>query len=185
VERTFDPDRIASLIRQREADAAPRATPRSDLDAAPSRNPTERPSALINRDPNAGQLSAATEARPWRPASSLDEQALGLSQAQGTQTALSCGDVVRARIEQNWDLPLSGVAADAGSVRIRIELNPDGTLARAPAILEGGRTAGFQAVADAAVRAAIRAQPFPIPPAQFDRCRLMNLTFDPRDMYGG
>ena len=45
--------------------------------------------------------------------------------------------------------------------------------------------AAVQAMADAAVRAALRGQPYIIPPEQFERCRDMVLRFNPRDMYGG
>jgi len=40
-------------------------------------------------------------------------------------------------------------------------------------------------MADAAVRAAIRGQPYLVPPEQYERCRDMVLRFNLRDMYGG
>ncbi len=43
----------------------------------------------------------------------------------------------------------------------------------------------YQAMADAAVRAAIRGAPYLFPPEQYERCRDMVLRFNPRDMYGG
>jgi colicin import membrane protein len=186
-ERSFDADRIAALLRKNDAESEERENhaPASDLRTAPSRNYSERMAALINRDPNAGQLSAAEQRAPWRPSSSLQEQAAGLDQGNAPRNAASCGDVVRSRIEHNWDLPFGRLSADATIVRLRIELSPDGSLSRQPYVLDGSTSPGFQAVADAAIRAAIRGQPYPIPPDQFDRCRIMNLTFDPRDMYGG
>jgi colicin import membrane protein len=184
-ERRFDADKIAALLRRREAEAEDRLAPRSDLRAAPSRAYSESMAALLNRDPDAGRVSAAEERAPWRPASSLQEQAAGLAEGSAARNAASCGDVVRARIERNWDLPFGGLSGEADIVRLRIEFAPDGSLSRPPLVLDGGGSPAFRAVADAAIRAAIRGQPYPIPPDQFDRCRVMNLTFDPRDLARG
>ena len=51
--------------------------------------------------------------------------------------------------------------------------------------MDGAYTPVQQAMADAAVRAAESAQPFSIPPQQYEQCRDMILRFNPREMYGG
>lgn len=184
-ERNFDPNRIAALLRKGEpADENAAPPPAPDLNAPPSKTYEERMAALLNRDPNAGQRAGAAEREPWRPASSLQDQAQGMRQDQGQQNASSCTDAVISRIEQNWDLPLVNVSGDA-VIRLRIELKRDGSLARAPLILDGQGGRAPQAAVDAAIRAAIRGQPYPITPDQYDRCRVVTLVFNPREMYGG
>jgi outer membrane biosynthesis protein TonB len=182
----FDPSRIAADLRKDEQDTARPRTAQSSMDTPPSKNFSDRQTAVLNRDPNAGAPSGDYDpTKPWRPASSLQDQAMGINGARGAMNAGSCADAVQSRIEQNWDLPIGAQSAENIIVRLRIELNRDGTLLRPPAVMDQSFSAGYQAMADAAVRAAIRGQPFIIPPPQYEQCRDMILRFNPRDMYGG
>ena len=176
-ERTFDPNRIASSL-QNDGPQNPRtSTAQSSMEAPPSRTNADRQAAVLNRDPDAGTPGGAYEpGKPWRPASSLNDQAMGAPDAKGQMNAGSCADLVQSRIEQNWDLPIGALSAENTVVRIHIELNRDGTLRHDPTIMDTSMAAGYQAMADAAVRAALKGQPYIIPPEQFERCR---------DMYGG
>ncbi len=185
-ERPFDPNRIESLL-QKDAPREPRPqTSQSTMEAPPSKVYSDRQTAVLNRDPNAGAPSGDYDpSRPWHPASSLQDQAMGLPQARGAMNAGTCADLVQSRIEQNWDLPIGAKSAEATIVRLRIELNRDGTLLRPPTIMDASMSPTYQAMADAAVRAAIRGQPYLVPSEQYERCRDMILRFNPRDMYGG
>jgi colicin import membrane protein len=184
-ERPFDPNSIRSLL-EKDAAQNERSAPRSTMETPPSKTFSERQTAVLNRDPNAGTRGGAYDpSQPWRPASSLQDQAVGLPQARGTMNAGSCADFIQSRIEQNWDLPIGALSAETTIVRLRIELNRDGTLARQPTIMDSLMSPSYQAMADAAVRAAIRGQPYVLPPEQYERCRDMVLRFNPRDMYGG
>ncbi len=128
-ERPFDPNRIESLLKK-DAPRDPRPqTSQSTMEAPPSKVYSDRQTAVLNRDPNAGAPSGDYEpGRPWRPASSLQDQAMGVPQAHGAMNAGTCADLVQSRIEQNWDLPIGAESAEATIVRLRIELNRDGTL---------------------------------------------------------
>jgi outer membrane biosynthesis protein TonB len=184
-ERTFDPNRIESLLKK-DAERAPRPQTSQMMDTPPSKQFTDRQAAVINRDPNAGQVGGEWDrSRPWRPASSFQEQAMGVPQARGAMNAGTCADLVQSRIEQNWDLPIGALSAETTIVRLRIELNRDGSLLRPPTVMDPSMSPSYQAMADAAVRAAMRGQPYIIPPEQYERCRDMVLRFNPRDMYGG
>jgi outer membrane biosynthesis protein TonB len=185
-ERPFDPNRIESLLKK-DAPRDPRPqTSQSTMESPPSKVYSDRQTAVLNRDPNAGAPSGDYEpGRPWRPASSLQDQAMGLPEARGAMNAGSCADLVQSRIEQNWDLPPGMQSAETTIVRLRIELNRDGTLLRPPTVMDASVTPTQQAMASAAIRAAERGQPYPVPPQQYERCRDMVLRFNPRDMYGG
>ena len=183
--RTFDPNRIESLLKKDAPQDRPQ-TSQSTMEAPPSKVYSDRQTAVLNRDPNAGAPSGDYDPnRPWRPASSLQDQAMGIPQAHGAMNAGTCADLVQSRIEQNWDLPPGMQSAETTIVRLRIELNRDGTLLRPPTVMDAPVTPPQQAMASAAVRAADRGQPYPIPPQQYERCRDMVLRFNPRDMYGG
>jgi outer membrane biosynthesis protein TonB len=185
-ERAFDPNRIASLLEKDGAQAQHPQTSRAAIDTPPSKTYSDRQTAVLNRDPNAGAPSGDYDpGRPWRPASSLQDQAMGVPQARGAMNAGSCADLVQSRIEQNWNLPIGALSAESTIVRLRIELKRDGTLLRPPTIMDASASPSSQAMADAAVRAALQGQPYIIPPEQYERCRDMVLRFNPRDMYGG
>ena len=185
-ERPFDPNRIESLLKKDAPQDQRSQTSQSTMEAPPSKVYSDRQTAVLNRDPNAGAPSGAYDPnRPWHPASSLQDQAMGLPQARGATNAGTCADLVQSRIEQNWDLPIGAQSAEATIVRLRIELNRDGTLSRPPTVMDASMSPTYQAMADAAVRAAIRGQPYLFPPEQYERCRDMVLRFNPRDMYGG
>lgn len=185
-QRTFDPNRIELLLQKDAAAQSRPQTTQSRMDTPPSKQFTERQAAVINRDPNAGAVGGDYDrSKPWRPASSLQDQAMGVPQARGAMNAGTCADLVQARIEQNWDLPLGAQSGENTIVRLRIELNRDGTLLRPPTIMDSSMSPSYQAMADAAVRAALRGQPYMIPPEQYERCRDMVLRFNPREMYGG
>ncbi|MBI4725358.1 MAG: TonB C-terminal domain-containing protein [Rhodomicrobium sp.] len=183
----FDPSRIEANLHKDQARASQPMTSQSNMEARPSKIYSDRQTAVLNRDPNAGALPSGDydPSRPWRPASSLQDQAMGLPQARGGMNAGSCAEAVQSRIEQNWILPIGAVSAENTIIRLRIELNRDGTLLRPPAVLDQSPSPAYQAMADAAVRAALSGQPYSIPPPQYEQCRDMILRFNPRDMYGG
>ena len=183
--RPFDPNRIAADIHREEARAAHRYPAESYMETRPSKLHSERQQALLNRDPNAGAPSGDYDhSKPWRPASSLQEQAMGVERPNGTRNAGDCADAVQSRIEQNWILPIGAQSAENTIIKLRIELNRDGTLLREPAVMNPAYSPEHEAMARAAVTAAIRGQPYSIPPQQYERCRDMILRFNPRDMYG-
>ncbi len=181
----FDPAKIAAEVRSHESEA-PRTTTAQSMEAKPSKTYADRQSALLNRDPNAGAPAGDwNPSQPWRPASSLQDQAMGVPNARGAMNAGTCADAIQGRIEQAWILPIGGQSAETTVIRLHIELRRDGTLLRPPAVMDQAYTPVQRAMADSAVRAAESAQPYNIPPQQYEQCRDMILRFNPRDMYGG
>jgi len=72
-------------------------------------------------------------------------------------------------------------------VKIRVALNPDGSVRRAE-IVDAQRMmadAFYRSAAENARRAILRCSPFNLPTAQFEIWRDMTLNFDPRAMFGG
>ena len=173
--KDFDPRRI-------QADIA-KDDPRSSMETVPAKTYSDRPAPQLNRDPKAGvQPDDYDPSKPWRPASSLQEQAMGVPGATGSMNAGTCVDAIQSRIEQHWILPIGGVGAESAIIRLRIKLKRDGYLAEAPSVMD--HSPAQQAMEDAALRAAESAQPFSIPPQQYEQCRDLILRFNPREMYG-
>ncbi len=185
-EYKFDPSKIAAGLQKDEDRPPPAHTAQSTMETPPSKLYSDRQAAVLNRDPNAGAPSGNyNPSQPWRPASSLEEQAMGLSSAHGAMNAGTCADAIQSRIEQNWILPIGGQSAETTIIRLRIKLKRDGYLLRPPSVMDPAYSPVQQAMADAAVRAAESGQPFIIPPQQYEQCRDLILRFNPRDMYGG
>ncbi len=98
-------------------------------------------------------------------------------------------DAIKLQIEQCWTVPAGARDAAELIIRIRIQLNRDGSLARPPEVLDGHklrRRGGFQrAAAESALRAVNTCQPLRnLPVAKFDQWRDITLSFDPREMLG-
>ncbi len=189
-------DRIADLLKDpaeepSKAQPAPHAQTKRDFDA-------DRIAALLNRDPKAGDTAAQEGPKePWHKPSSLEEQAMGLNQAapprsaqgapggQDDRMSASEIDYFRSQISRCWTPPTGGLGAEEIVVKLRIELNKDGTLVRPPQIANAGASPFFTAAADSAMRAVFQCQPYTMPAEKYSQWRDMLLNFDPRRMYGG
>ncbi len=85
-----------------------------------------------------------------------------LGVAKGDQNMLSMDELVALarHVEKCWNV-LPGVGnVERAVVELRIRMNPDGTLAAAPEILNRGTGPSFQTTAESAVRAVIACQPY-------------------------
>jgi hypothetical protein len=154
--------------------------------------------ALLNRDPNAGARPHQEAPRePWRKPSSLQEQAFGAEaqepqrdvqgapEGRDAQMSASDIDALRAQISRCWAPPVGGLGGDVIVVKLRIVLNEDGTLSRAPEVVNNHASPFFPPAADSAVRAVFQCQPYRMPSAKYSEWRDMLLNFDPSRMYGG
>ena len=140
----------------------------------------DRLAALLNKMPDAGSEPRTSEPAPEPP----QEDVRG--QSNGTELTMSLNeiDALRARIAQCWSPPPGGLGADAIVVKLRLQLNEDGSLVGYPSVANVGSSPFFQAAADSAVRAVFQCQPYSLPSEKYAVWRDMILTFDPRQMYG-
>lgn len=158
----------------------------------------KRIAELLNRDPTAGATPRQEGPHePWRKPSSLQEQAMGSGAdeprrdvqgaAEGQDARISANDIdaLRAQISRCWAPPVGGLGGDAIIVKLRIVLNEDGTLSRAPEVVNNHPSPFFPPAADSAVRAVFQCQPYRMPAEKYSEWRDMLLNFDPSHMYGG
>ncbi|MDA1133214.1 MAG: cell envelope integrity protein TolA, partial [Proteobacteria bacterium] len=102
--------------------------------------------------------------------------------------SLSETDAFRAKVESCWSIPAGAREAADLVVTLRIFLNPDGSLAGRPEIVDGermNRPGGefFRTAAESAIRAVLRCAPYEmLPAAKYDSWRDIRLTFDPREL---
>ncbi len=145
----------------------------------PSKSNADKIAALLNKIPDAAPESASAAVRP------PDHVGRGHRQGQDLKMTRSEIDMLRARIAQCWNPPVGGVGVAGFTVKLRLQLNQDGTLTQAPQIMNSGNSPIHRAAADSAIRAVWQCQPYQLSPAKYGQWRDMVLNFDPREMLGG
>jgi len=135
---------------------------------------TDEISALLDKSQPTG--STQREAPPT----------LGSSTGSITnQMTLNEIDALKARLAQCWNIQLAPPDPSELRVRLKMFLNPDGSISSPPQILEAGSSEFARSAAESAVRAVRRCAPYNLPPQKYDSWREINVTFDPREMFGG
>jgi outer membrane biosynthesis protein TonB len=92
----------------------------------------------------------------------------------------------RSRLKTCASLPADVSTADKVRIVLRVGLNQDGTLAAAPALIEGSASAKGPTLLASAVNALRTCQPYNMLPVdKYDEWKVLDLTFTPQDMTGG
>jgi outer membrane biosynthesis protein TonB len=140
----------------------------------------DRMAALLNKLPDAAREARSEDAPQDTPRTKVK------GQSSGTRMTMAVNeiDALRAKIAQCWNPPPGGLGADAIIVKLRLQLNEDGSLIGYPTVANSGSSPFFQAAADSAVRAVYQCQPYELPAEKYAVWRDMILNFDPRQMYG-
>ncbi|BDA86833.1 hypothetical protein Sa4125_43750 [Aureimonas sp. SA4125] len=130
------------------------------------------PGALndATEQPTPGPLGADPAAPPVRP-----------SAIPTGQPELLPG-VIDSQIQKCWSVPvMKGDIGEGGVARIRVKLQPDGTLAAPPAIIDkpAGRLGGI--FAESAAAAISKCAPYRLPPEQYESWKDLMLVFDTLD----
>ena len=94
-------------------------------------------------------------------------------------------DALRSQISRCWNPPIGVADADNLIIRLRLQLNRDGTLSGPPRLANSSPDLLFRIAAESAIRAVRRCQPYEMPPEKYGLWRDVNVTFDPREMFGG
>lgn len=143
--------------------------------------------ALLNKLPNASSApSAETDSAVDAPPA---EEAIGAQQPTGdlltiTEKQALVG-ALRRQIQQCWTVPNGGQGVEDIIVKLGIQMNPDGSIVGTPRVLNTSSSGMFPIAAENAIRAVVACQPYTLPPELFDHWKAVNLTFDPKQMFGG
>jgi outer membrane biosynthesis protein TonB len=116
------------------------------------------------------------------PSQSTEPNRNPMEQARATANIQSA---IASQIAKCWTAPVGQTGAETLVVRIRIYLQPDGSLADDPAIVDRGRMMSdnlYRVAAEAAQRAVRRCSPLKLPNEYYDIWRDVILNFDPSKM---
>jgi hypothetical protein len=161
---------------QRFAQVRPRAKPKPEK-AAP-----DKFAALLDRlakEPPAEQKTAA----PEKPAASSRTL-----EGAGAQTAMTVSeiDALRAQMMKCWNVPIGAPDPHALVLRVKVDLNQDGTVLGSPQLLDtqGLGDPYFRAASESAIRAVKMCAPYKLPAEKYDAWNEVTVTFDPTKMAG-
>ena len=140
----------------------------------------------FNPDRIAALLDKREAARQHAPGETPSPVAtLGVTAGTASRLSQSEIDALRAQIQACWNPPVGAENAQELIVRLRIQFRPDGTLSAEPELMNRGSSAYFRVATESAMRAVRRCQPYTMPSAKYEVWKDVEVTFDPRDMFGG
>ena len=127
---------------------------------------------------------------PMRQASAADQlnqtPSLGKSDGNAAQLSQSEIDALRRRLGECWNPPPG--AANGGQLKVvlRVLFKPDATVATPPQLVAATASPFGPAMAESAKRAILTCQPFTMLRADhYQQWKDIEITFDPREMFGG
>jgi hypothetical protein len=136
-------------------------------------------SRLALLDKRAPQRQAATGANLNQTASLGGDVATGPTLSENEVAALI------DRLTGCWDVPVGVRNARDLSVIVHIQFKRDGSLQSDPVVVNRSTLPVFQVAAEAAVRAVQRCAPFTfMPVAKYEAWKEIEVTFDPKKMFG-
>lgn len=200
-ERRIEAPRQADSVVPPTAVAAPRtkpSPPRKRLTArlAPRSKPTppkrydrQRIAALLDKR-QAETRSRSDQAEPKIKVTDKSDIRLRLANLDRRRLTASLRDAMRVQIERCWIIPAGARDAADLAIKIRVFLNPDGSLARPPEIVDKKRMfvegqEFYRVAAEGARRAVQKCAPLDLPVEHYEIWRVSELIFDPGKMVGG
>ncbi len=163
--------------RKRAEDRAKAKAEQQQQKQQPSFDPNRIAALLDKRTP---QRTAAAGERV------IQTPSLGFSQGQALQLSQSELDALRRRLSSCWNPPAGAAEVANLKVVIRVLFNPDGSVAAPPQLVAGTASSYGPAMAESATRAVLTCQPFTmLRPEHYEQWKDIEITFDPREMFGG
>jgi outer membrane biosynthesis protein TonB len=163
----------------KKADATPPVPPKKPAPPAPKFDPKQVAALLDKRD--SARVAAAGETLN-------NSTSLGVSSGRASQISLSELDALRQRLAQLWSPPAGARNPQELVVVFRVKLTPDGRIAPGPwpQLVASGNTPLAIAARESAARALNRGQPYDmLKPEHYEQWKDIEITFDPREMFGG
>jgi outer membrane biosynthesis protein TonB len=176
-------DPIAETLKKEEAKkkAEDKAKAKAALQTPPKPQPQFDPNKIAALlDKRDSQRLASTGADMSMAPS------LGKSDGASAQLSQSEIDALRKRLGECWNPPAG--AADGGRLKVvmRVLFKPDATVATPPQLVAASASPFGPAMAESAKGAILRCQPFTmLRPEHYQQWKDMEITFDPREMFGG
>ena len=176
------PDPIADKIKQQD-DQKQQAKLDQPL---PPKKPPPKPQPKFEPDKIAALLDKRDPQRVAAAGPELNPASLGAASGTAAQLSQSEIDALRARLRQCWNPPVGAADVQKLYVVFRVLFKRDGTLLTNPVLVEAPPSQVGPVLAESAKRALLQCQPYTmLKPEHYDQWKDMQITFDPREMFGG
>jgi colicin import membrane protein len=152
----------------------------------PPKKPPQKPQPKFDADKIAALLDKRQEVREASVGAEPQAPSLGSSKGSDNKLSQSEIDAMRQRLRQCWNPPVGAADAPKLFVVFRVILKKDGSIARDPTLVEGTASQFGPALGESAKRALLQCQPYTmLKPEHYEMWKDMEITFDPREMFGG
>jgi colicin import membrane protein len=180
------PDPIAEKLKQKDEPKPSDKPPEKKVELPPKR-PPQKPKPKFDANKIAALLDKREVTREAATGDMLnDKPSLGAAKGEAAQLSQSEIDALRARLRQCWSPPVGAADAARMVVIYRVLFRRDGSLAASPTLVQAPAAAQGPVLAESARRALLQCQPYTmLKPEHYDQWKDMQITFDPRDMFGG
>jgi outer membrane biosynthesis protein TonB len=174
-------DPIAETLKKEEAkkkrDEAAKAAELKKQQEMPKFDPQQIAALLDKRAPQRNPATGET----------LNQTAsLGYANALPARLSQSEIDALRRRLSECWSPPVGAASAPNLKVVFRVLFQRDGSVSGDPALVAGTASPYGPAMAESAKRAILGCQPFKmLRPENYEVWKDIEITFDPREMFGG
>ncbi len=187
----LDPDPLKDLLKKVEEEPKPKEeVKKAELkpEKKPEKKKLVKKKPELNTDDIAAFLNKTNDAKtaPQQPAEVAGVPELGAADVQGTDDALAATlvDALRQKLAGCWSVPPGAREANI-TVKVRFYLNPDGTVAGLPEVLNGSADPLFSTTAQSAVSAVMECQRYDFfPPDRYDLWKDNTVNFNPNMMFG-
>lgn len=171
-------DQIAEALKQeevrRKAEEKAKAVQQKQQQQQPKFDPNQIAALLDKREQ---QRTAATGESP------VSQPSMGFSGGKAAALSASEIDALRKRLSECWNPP-PGLENAKMKVVIRVLFKRDATVASQPVLVAGPPSAQGPAMAESAIRAVLRCQPYMMLRAEnYDQWKDIEITFDPTEMF--
>jgi len=189
--KPLDPDPLKDLLKKVEEEPKPKEEVKK-AEVKPVKKPEEKKQKKkkpeLNTDDIAAFLNKTDDEKtaPQQPAEVADTPAPGDADIQGTDDALAATlvDALRQKLAGCWSVPPGAREANI-TVKVRFFLNPDGSVAGLPEVLNGSADPLFATTAQSAVSAVMECKPYDFfPPDRYDLWKDNTVNFNPNMMFG-
>jgi colicin import membrane protein len=175
-------DQIAETLKKEEAK-------RKTEERAKAKAEQQKQQQQPKFDPN--QIAALLDKRdPQRQAAAGEQLSPtpGLGKSDGNAAVLSQSEIdgLRRRLAECWNPPVGAADAPNLKVVLRVLFKSDGSVSNQPVLVAGTASPLGPAMAESAKRAVLTCQPYKmLRPENYQLWKDIEITFDPREMFGG
>lgn len=193
--KPLDPDPLKELIKDTVKDEPKKEEPKKQeakkAEVTPKEKPKEKPKPekkkpdKFNPDDIAAFLNKVDEKRtaPLKTQAEAGTPKQGEFNLSGVDDGIAAtiADALRQQLSKCWNIPPGAREAQV-SVKVRFQLNSDGTVSGFPEVVNGSSDPLFAATAQSAVSAVMDCQAYQLPPDRYDLWRENTINFNPNQM---